>query len=170
MYLFEQEDGAASVAPAFTEETGEIMAKRFTDKDIWKKRWYRILSPAEKCFWNYINDNCDNVGVWEPDFESAEFFIGGAIDWNAYPSKCNDNIFVLTNGKWWLVNFCDLQYGRLDESSQSRPIKGYISLLKSHGLWETYLKGIDTTSMGLDNPIDTLNKGLDNPKDTLNKG
>ena len=48
------------------------------------------------------------------------------------------------NRKWWIVDFCNFQYGDLHEDSTSKPIQSYISLLKKHGLWKEYLKGIDT--------------------------
>ena len=75
------------------------MSKRFTDKEIWTKPWYRKLSPTEKCAFNYIKDNCDNVGVWTPDFELANFCVGEKVDWEALLNKCNDNFEVLDNGK-----------------------------------------------------------------------
>ena len=132
------------------------MFKRFNDTDRWKKPWYRKLTPAEKCAWEYITSECDNVGVWEADTDTADFIIGEAIDWQAFGVKCNGNIHIMPNGKWWLVDFCKFQYPKLEEHTTSRPLLSYIALLKNHGLWEAYLKGIHTLSIPLPNPIDTL--------------
>jgi hypothetical protein len=116
------------------------MSKRFRDTDIWKKPWFRSLSPAEKMAWQYITDNCDNVGIWEPDFELADFFIGEKVDYSALIGKCNDNIEVLSSGKWWIVSFCDFQYGELKPNSI--PHQSYIKLLKKHGLFDRACKGL----------------------------
>ena len=112
------------------------MSRRLTDTEVWNKKWFRELSPAEKCAWKYITDKCDNVGVWSVDTEIAEQFIGESIDWSKLPSKCNGNIFQMTETKWWLVDFCDFQHPDLDPKSKSKPIMSYIRELKRHGLWD----------------------------------
>ena len=134
------------------------MSKRFTDTALWEKEWFAGLSPVEKCAWFYIKDRCDPVGVWEPSFNIANFYLGEKLDWDAFREKCNGNINVLANGKWWLVDFCRYQYGELDENSKAPPVISYIKLLKKHGLWELYSKGIDTLAI-------PLPKGSDTPKD-----
>jgi hypothetical protein len=126
----------------------EVNVKRFVDTSIWTKPWYRDLSPAEKCAWSYITAWCDSVGVWVPDFKGAEFNIGEEIDWDLFRKKVNGNVKVLESGKWFLPDFCDFQYGPLDENSHSKPIMSYIRALKRHSLWEGYAKGYDTLSEG----------------------
>lgn len=134
---------------------------RFVDTNIWKKPWYRKLTPAEKCAWKYITDNCDNVGVWDADFELATFCIGESIDWFAFAEKTNGNIEILENGKWWLVDFCSFQHPDLNEQSDSKPIKSYVALLKKHNLWKAYLKGINTLGKGYAEGINTFQgKGI----------
>ena len=128
------------------------MKKRLHDIDIWNKLWFRRLSHAEKLAWLYIKDRCDNVGVWEPDKEMLNFFIGDDIDLKEMAIKLNGNVEVLKNGKWWLIDFCDFQYGILDEESKSKPIMSYIKLLKHHGLWtqyKGYAKGMQRVSVTL---------------------
>jgi len=145
------------------------MPKRFTDTAIWDKKWFMDLTPAEKSAWSYIKDRCDTVGVWEPNFRLAEFYIGAEIDWDAFAKKCNGNIVILQNGKWWLCDFCTFQYGYLSEESKGPPMKSYIALLKKHGLWEDYLKRINALDIPLEKGIDTLGKeyvkSSDTPKD-----
>jgi hypothetical protein len=120
------------------------MFKRFHDTEKWDKPWYRRLLPAEKCAFDFITSKCDNVGVWIPDFESAEFYIGQSIDWDSFKDKVNGNICVMDNGKWWLVDFCRFQYPELEESTNSKPLLSYIALLKKHTLWIPYCNGIHT--------------------------
>ena len=54
--------------------------KRFFDTSLWDKPWFRRLQPSEKAAWLYILTKCDNVGVWIPDFEIADMFIGVEVD------------------------------------------------------------------------------------------
>lgn len=127
------------------------MSKRFTDTDIWKKEWFMNLKTAEKLAWFYIKDNCDNVGVWDPNFKLARFVIGAKVDWGNLISESNGNVVVMENGKWWLVDFCTFQHPDLNPESKSKPIISYISTLKRHGLWNDKQgcpKGINTLSIG----------------------
>lgn len=117
--------------------------RRFIDTELWLKPWFRKLSPAEKCAWVYLTTRCDNVGVWEPDFEMADYVIGDHIEWDSFMDRCKNNIHLMDNGKWWLVDFCSFQHTDLDPDSNSKPIKSYIALLKKHNLWITYTKGMD---------------------------
>jgi hypothetical protein len=146
------------------------MFKRFHDTEKWKLPWYRKLSTAEKCAWDYITSNCDNVGVWVPDFEMAEYCIGGAIDWENFAVKCNGNIAILNNGKWWLVDFCKFQYSELSEDSNSKPIISYVKLLKMHGLWTLYNEN-QRVSIGYTYGIHTVqDKDKDKDKDKEQEG
>ena len=120
------------------------MFKRFHDVDKWEKEWYTALLPAEKCAWDYITSKCDNVGLWIPNFKLAEYVIGESIEWDKFAGKCHDNVKILENGKWWLVDFCRFQYPELSEETTCRPHLSYIALLKKHGLFEWYKYGIYT--------------------------
>ena len=51
-------------------------------------------------------------------------------------------IHIINDEKWWMVKFCDYQYGQLNEESKSPAIKSHISLLKNHTLWIPYTRGI----------------------------
>ena len=110
------------------------MSKCFTDTEVWKKCWFMKLAPAEKAFWFFLKDQCDNVGVWDVNFELATFHIGCEIDWKAFVDKVNGNIEILNDDKWWFPDFCKFQYGNLNENS--KPHKSYLALLEKHGLLE----------------------------------
>ncbi len=109
--------------------------KRFSDTDIWtKKPWFIELTPIEKCAFLFITAQCDNVGVWTRNTKIANTIIGENVNWLILIEKTNGNIEVLKNGKWWLIDFCDFQYGKLSENC--KPHQSYIALLKKHGLYE----------------------------------
>ena len=115
------------------------MSKRFTDNDVWNKKWFMDLEPLEKAAWYYLKDKCDTVGVWDVNSKLADCYLGGSVDWDAFLLKCNGNIIVLSDGKWWLVDFCTFQYGTLSLSSQ--PHCSYIALLKKHDLLKYFTLG-----------------------------
>ena len=54
------------------------MAKRFTDTDIWKKKWFRKLPLEIKLLWCYLKDSCDHAGVIEFDAEVISFLRDGS--------------------------------------------------------------------------------------------
>lgn len=114
------------------------MSKRFFDTNTWAKPWFRELSPEQKAAWFYMLTNCDAVGVWDADTKLAEFCIGAEVDWETLKASANGNIEVLDNGKWWLVDFCRYQYGKLSREAGSGVHKSLVSLLLRHGLWERY--------------------------------
>lgn len=132
------------------------MSKRFFDTGVFKKPWFRRLSAEEKAAWFYIQAECDNVGVWDADTDVAEFVIGGSLDWDSFATKCNGNLHILPNGKWWLVDYCIFQHPDMVEDSKSNAIQSYIKLLKKHGLWEAYMARISTLGEPLVNPCATL--------------
>jgi uncharacterized phage protein (TIGR02220 family) len=127
--------------------------KRFTDTEIWRKPWFMDLTPAEKLAFYYIKDQCDNVGVWTPNFRLAEFIIGTQIDWNKFAQKCNGNIYILENGKWWLVDFCVFQHQDLvqnPEGGKSKALQSYVKLLREHGLYQFFLDYVKDGSMPIE--------------------
>ncbi len=129
------------------------MPKRYTDTEKWKKRWFRELSTAEKSAWFYITEQCDNVGVWDADFEVAEFIIGEEINWDDFVKKTNGNIEILECGKWFLIDYCMFQHTDISPDSKSKPVISYIKLLKKHNLYErvikTFTKPFESPSKGL---------------------
>lgn len=117
------------------------MGKRFTDTAKWGKLWFRKLPPHIKCFWQFILDDCDAVGVWDADFERASFHIGEGVS-TIDIEYIGEQIFVMDNDKWWVVDFVEYQYGTLSEAC--KPHASYIKLLKKHRLYTLYSKGMVT--------------------------
>ena len=56
------------------------MAKRLSATEKWDKAWFRKLPPKYKCFWEYLRDKCDLIGLWEIDYEAASFHIFFCVD------------------------------------------------------------------------------------------
>jgi hypothetical protein len=132
------------------------MAKRFTDSDKWVKPWFRKLTPAQKCFWFYLLDRCDFVGIWEVDFELAEIFIGTKID-PAFLEPFEKQYTPIDDGKrWFISDFINFQYGELKANVSTH--KNVILKLKRLGLYDTLMEG-------LDNPCQRV-KDKDTDKDT----
>ena len=90
------------------------MAKRFIDTEIWKKKWFRELNPAQKSFYFYLISNCDYAGIYEVDFDAAKFFIGGDIELNIENIKASLSeeleIHEISDKKWLILGFLKLQY------------------------------------------------------------
>jgi len=112
------------------------MPKRFTDSDKWRKSWFRKLTPEQKCFVLYLWDTCDRAGVWEVDFEEAEFYIG--IDINNPEDFLPENFVIIkfdNDKKWFLPKFLNFQY-ESGLNSNKPAIISVRKLLKKHNLCE----------------------------------
>jgi len=110
------------------------MSKRFTDSDKWKKKWFRCLSNDHKVFWIYVLDQCDHAGIWEVDFEAAEFFCSG-IDESEIRQVFNKQYQEIDNGKrWYIKDFVEFQYGTLSENNRAH--LSVINILKKYKLIE----------------------------------
>lgn len=147
------------------------MGKRFTDTDIWKQRWFRILKPSYKELWRYLCENCNMAGVWEIDIEQASFSINENIDFEDFLNVINSDkyrIHLLPKNKLWITGFVEFQQGTLSEDC--RPHKVIIELLKSENLWDndnhSFIK-IDRESIELNESPDRVSKGYAIP---LTKG
>lgn len=106
--------------------------KRFTETEKWRDSWFRRLSPSTKIAYLYILDSVDLAGVWDPDFELANFTIGEPVDWIKVQSELGDRLEMLKSGKWWLTKFIHFQYGNLSEDC--RPHLAVLRLIDAHGL------------------------------------
>jgi len=117
------------------------MADRFFDTELCEKEWYHNLTALERCFFrDVLLSKCDCVGVWTPNQAQTDYILGTtSFDFRAVVKKCNGNIEVLESGKWFIVDFCDFQYGELTEKCP--PHRKYIALLKKYGLYDRVMKG-----------------------------
>jgi hypothetical protein len=116
------------------------MAKRFIDTNIWDKAWYMSLSCKSKCIARYLFERCDNAGIWEPNYMIASVHIGENICEEDILSIDSGKQFeLLENGKIFIKDFCDFQYGELSENC--KPHIPIIKRLQKHGLFERVCKG-----------------------------
>lgn len=119
------------------------MAKRLTGTDKWDKAWFRKLEPKYKCFWEYIRDKCDLVGLWEIDFESASFHIGDKIN-EVDVLKIFDTRLTKIEDKILIMDFCHFQYGEV--LNLKSPIHKKIKdILDKHTLYDTLYNRVVNT-------------------------
>lgn len=103
------------------------MGKRFTDTQIWEKEWFMALSPRLKCLWRYLTERCDQSGVWEPNWALASLYIGEVVA-TADLKNFGHHIEILQNGKIFIPDFINFQYGALSEKSPAhKPVFRAIS-------------------------------------------
>lgn len=121
------------------------MSKRLSDTEKWRDPWFRKLSAGMKLAFWFLVDNCDAAGVWEPDFDGANFAVGSKVPWDKVLEKMGDRVKVLPSGKWHLTRFVQFQYGAL--SPDCRPHAVIIALLEKHGI-PSEVKGSNRVSKG----------------------
>jgi len=96
------------------------MAKRFTDTDLFKKKFIRGLQGAYKLLWIYIYHDCNHAGIWETDFEVASIKIGLDITEEGAIKEFNNKIILIDNGeKWFIPSFIEFQYGKLNPDNRA---------------------------------------------------
>ena len=136
------------------------MAKRFTDSDKWKKRWFRQLPNDEKVFWMYLLDQCDHAGIWEVDFDLASYFCG-EIDEKKIRRTFKKQFVEFDNGKrWFIKDFIQFQYNELNPNANAH--KSVITRLNKFNL----LKNEVSLNDGINNPyLRVKDKDKDKVKD-----
>jgi hypothetical protein len=117
--------------------------KRFTEINIWEASFFMELTPKQKLFWYYLNDRCDNIGVWEPNFKLVAFNLeleGNPHEFgDSFLQALNDRVIVLESGHWFLPDFVKFQYCKSNNLNSKSPAhKSYIELMKGRNLWEWF--------------------------------
>lgn len=99
------------------------MSKRFTDSEKWKKKWFRNLPDKSKLFWSYLLDSCSVSGIWDVDFELAQFFCG-KLDIEKIKKDLFKQYIEIEDGKrWFIKDFVLFQYGQLGTHPFHQKIK-----------------------------------------------
>lgn len=105
--------------------------KRFTDAEIWKKKWYRQLGLKGKLLWNYLKDNCDVAGVIDFDEAVASLFIGEEVTTQDALSLFGDRVIELEEDKLILTDYVNFQCKKL--STASKPHQAILNRLEEIG-------------------------------------
>mgnify|MGYP003147342888 CR=1 FL=1 len=109
------------------------MAKRFTDTEKWKKRFFKTLSCKHKLLWIYILDDCNHAGIWDVDLGVAGMRIGETFEEKETIKIFEENIIIVDRGdKWYVPKFNEFQYGELNPDS--RVHKSVITILDKYGI------------------------------------
>ena len=119
--------------------------KRFTETEKWRDPWFRRLPHTLKLGYLYLLDSVDNAGVWDPDYEAADFIVGIPVSWTELMAAMGPRLEVLKNGKWHLTKFVGYQFG--DLSDACKPHAQVLRLMAHHGIKRSpkgYPKGIHT--------------------------
>ena len=134
------------------------MAKRFIDTKMWDKAWFRRLTPKYKAVWLYLLTRCDHAGIWDADWEAAEFLIGEAVNYNELPGAIKEKMqSIQGDDQYFIPSFVEFQYGELKENS-----KPHLSVIKR--LEE---KGLDTLKAKYKDKEEDKNKKKDKEKREL---
>lgn len=112
------------------------MGKRMTATEKWDKEWFMNLSPKLKCLWIYINDKCDQAGMWEANYKLASMHIGENVS-ESDVKKFEDRIEFFATGKIWICGHVEFQCGTLSEKSPAH--KPVFRLLKKYNLLDRVL-------------------------------
>jgi len=120
------------------------MAKRFIDTKIWDKAWFRKLSPKNKLFWIYLLTRCDHAGIWDADWEAAEFLIGEWVNYDELPIEITAKMqYIKGDEQYFIPSFVEFQYGIL--RANSKPHLSVIKRLTDKDL----MKGIESVDITL---------------------
>jgi len=146
------------------------MAKRFTDTEKWKKPFLRSMKAPYKLLWLYILDECDHAGVWQVDFEVAQIKIGEKIKVDDAENYLEGRYISFDRGeKWFIPDFIDFQYGKLNP--ENRAHNSVIQILSKHSLIDLDFKPLTSPLQGAkDKDMDKekeLVKEMDKDKDRV---
>jgi len=115
------------------------VSKRFTDTQKWMDPWFAELNPEQKLLWLYLCDMCDNSGVFDMSEKIARTLIGGDADIRGNLASLSDKTQVLPNGKIFITDFVNFQFGKLSEHSNLH--KSIIQCIKKNKIDHHFFKG-----------------------------
>lgn len=94
------------------------MAKRFTDTEKWKKPFVRGLQTPYKMLWMFMLDECDHAGIFIPDWDIIEIYLGHRFERENVLETFGSNVIDLENGYWFIPDFITFQYGQLNKKNR----------------------------------------------------
>jgi len=116
--------------------------KRFTEINKWDDPIFLGLSAKQKLLWLFINDRCDNIGVWVPNPKLIAFNLD--IERNPHQfleaflqaiNEADELIHIMPSGDWLITNFVKFQYCSKNPLNERNPAhKSYLQLIKDQNL------------------------------------
>lgn len=160
--------------------------KRFTEINIWDDPVFIELTPQQKLMWFFLNDRCDNIGLWVPNPKLIGFNLD--IEGNTrqfldeFLKAINEaelRVHVLPSGDWLITDFVKFQYCKKSPLHENNPAhKSYLHLIEEKDLlsWfcanypetmpESYLNKVKKNSLRpLKEPFET-HKDTDKDKES----
>lgn len=131
------------------------MARRNFDTEYFKKPFVRGLSGAHKLFYIYVISDSDHAGIWIPDFEIAQVYMGMKIDKEEVLKAFGNRIIQLSDGKWFFPEIIKKQYPNGLEGDNNA-VKSAREKLEKYGITPEELKKV----------FSGVGQGLNNPKPT----
>lgn len=95
------------------------MAKRFTDTEKWKKKWYRELGSKLRDVRQFVLDDCDMAGIWEIDLNRLSYYIGEKVTLEDVHQAFQNETQDLQDGSLFVPAFLEFQYGNLVETNNA---------------------------------------------------
>lgn len=111
------------------------MPKRFTDTGLWQKEWFLKYSMKQKLLLRFLYDNCDNAGIYEPNYSLLRVYIGEDVTESDIISlnTNKEKVRKLPNGKFYLLQFIKFQQGNF-LNPKNNAHKQIIQLLRENGI------------------------------------
>ena len=138
------------------------MAKRYVDTEMWKKKWFRKLSPKMKNAWLYLITMCNHAGLYEVDIDLMSVFIGEKItEDEVFRSGLATQVEILDDDKWYLPKFIKFQYNVSSPNElnpNNRVHKSVIDILNTYGF-------LDEARKAHTRPFNSKIRGLQGSKD-----
>lgn len=86
------------------------MPLRFIDTGFYKHPFIAGLKGPYKALYIFILCDCDNAGMWGPDFQIASIYIDQKLDRETARKNFAGKFIELKNGKWFFPDFIQWQY------------------------------------------------------------
>lgn len=111
--------------------------KRFIETSNWDEPFFMELTPKQKLCWFFINDRCDNIGVWTPNPKLLAFILDiednprqFAEDFLQAINNYGELILITPSGDWLLKHFVKFQFCKKKPLSvTSTATKSYLDLM-----------------------------------------
>ena len=141
------------------------MSKRYHDTEIWGEDWFIALSKDYRAFWFYIKDKCDHIGIWRPNVSTFNKLYDAQVETKKALELFNqdkERIKVLTNGRWFIIEFIPFQYG-LRLNPKNRVHFSVLEALEKNEVNLTSIRGL----IGVTDSLKDKDKDKDIYKDLL---